>query len=463
MSSPVIDAKSTIFSKLFYTGKFEVPWYQRRYDWRKEQVSELLHDIDEAMREGRKCYFLGTIMLVEKGKRKQRWKINDGQQRMVTFSLICARLSRIFQEGSEQRYEGHALRVSFCLDENHTKRLSEADELEPRLTPPRNDKARYNLLIRGETIGTNGKLTEAWQLIDQFISGMELKECKKFMDFLLNKVEVACLYIPDAVDPNSVFETINCRGKPLDDLDLIRNYLYSYFNAEEQKPQRKTVYHNLESVREYLKYDKKATEYARCYFQCKYGFLRKDNFYRETRNKIRSMAGSISTKNKKSVGYIYDLVSEFSLSERVELFKVITNPSITDTDTNSFIQGFQTQSSTNNKKRNLLVFLKELQTYKITQPIVFALLNCYIKETDGGKKRGLAKRIHTNLKCVTSFVMRTAFVAPKFEPSHFESEFSDLAKNILSAKSLYDIKVMDVLKGCDSTYGIINDDRFIEK
>ena len=45
MSSPVIDAKSTIFSKLFYTRKFEVPWYQRRYDWEKEQVEELLYDI----------------------------------------------------------------------------------------------------------------------------------------------------------------------------------------------------------------------------------------------------------------------------------------------------------------------------------------------------------------------------------------------------------------------------------
>ena len=74
MSSPVIGAKSIVFSKLFYAGKFEVPWYQRRYDWRKEDVSELLHDIDEAMKEKRKCYFLGTIMLVEKREKEQRWK-----------------------------------------------------------------------------------------------------------------------------------------------------------------------------------------------------------------------------------------------------------------------------------------------------------------------------------------------------------------------------------------------------
>lgn len=447
----VITTNQMVFSHLFYEGKFAVPWHQRKYDWKKEHVWELLHDIEEAIKENRKCYFLGAVILIEKGTKF--WEINDGQQRMVTISLICARLSRSFYEANETRYEALALRVLFDLGVNSTARLPDADTLTPRLIPPRDDKNRYNLMIREENIGTNGKLTDAWQLIDQFFSGMGIAQSRRFMDFLLNKIEVACLYIPDDVDPNSVYETINCRGKDLEDLDLIRNFLYSFFNAEEEQSRRDTVHENLEAARTQLKTTERAGEYARCFFQCQYGFLPKNNFYRETRNIIR-------TRNKKnSADYVYELVADFGRQDRVELFKTVANPSMTD----SFIENFLGHSNSNNNKRNLSVFLSELKAYKVAQPMVFALLSRYLMETDTAKKKRLAKRIHTDLKRITSFIMRTAFVAPKFEPSHFESEFSSLAKKIMSEKRLYDIDIMGFLKEFDSVYGIIDDDKFIDK
>ncbi len=448
----IINTKPMIFSHLFHTGRFEVPWHQRRYDWTKEHVWELLRDIDEAVREKRKCYFLGAIMLLQKDERV--WEINDGQQRMVTFSLICACLCRLFYEASEQLHENRALRVLFNLDVNSTARLPDAAELDPRLTPPRDDKTRYNLMIRGESIGTNGKLTDAWAEIERFFEGMEIEKHKQFMDYLLNNIEVACLYIPDDVDPNSVYETLNCRGKQLEDLDLIRNYLYSYFNAAEEQPRRDTVHDNLENIRTQLRTDAKTGEYARCYFQCKYGFLPKQKFYRTARIKIRSLLSP-----EKPADDIYNLVTDFARQERVEIFQTITNPSATD----SLIKTFQTHSNSNRTKRNLSIFLQELKNYKVAQPMVFALLNRYVMESNATEKRRLAKRIHGNLKHITSFVMRTAFVAPKFEPSHFESEFSSLAKKIMSAEKPDNIDIMRSLKEFDGTYGIIDDDRFIDK
>ena len=90
----VIKAKAILFSDLFYQGCFDVPWHQRYYDWTRNDVQALLHDIADALKEERDCYFLGAIMLVEVEPR--RWEINDGQQRMVTISLICAALCRRF-------------------------------------------------------------------------------------------------------------------------------------------------------------------------------------------------------------------------------------------------------------------------------------------------------------------------------------------------------------------------------
>ncbi len=453
----VIDTKSTVFSRLYYTGKFEVPWHQRRYDWKKEHVSELLHDIDEAVSENRRCYFLGAIMLL--AKQGDSWQINDGQQRIVTISLICACLCRLFSEANDSRREAIALRLLFDLDENNTEQFCNADRLTPRLTPPRDDKTRYNQLIRGKNIGSNGKLTLAWQEIDNFIAGMGLEKARAFFDFLIQKVEIACLYIPTAVDPNSVYETINSRGKPLDDLDLIRNYLYSYFNDDSEEARRDTVHESLERVRVQLRDETKITDYARCYFQCRYGFLPKGSLYRETRKKIRADAESNSSGGRKPADYIYDLIEDFSRKEHVELFRIISAPSSGD----PFIEQFHTHSNKTTAVRNLFIFLKELQTYTVTQSIVFALLSHYINESDGRKQRKLAKLIHGRMKQFTSFVMRTAFVSLKFEPSQFEDEFANQAEMIQSGLSDDGTIFDEFLRECDAGYGILDDDKFVER
>ena len=85
-------------------------------------------------------------------------------------------------------------------------------------------------------------------------------------------------------------------------------------------------------------------------------------------------------------------------------------------------------------RRNLAVFLWELRGYTVTQPLVFALLTTYLRETDGWRKKRIAETVHKNLSRLTAFVLRTAFVAPKFEPSHFEAKFSNFAKEIMQSK-----------------------------
>ena len=449
----VIGSRATSFFRLFCGGRFKVPWHQRRYDWTPQHVEELLQDINEAMDADRRCYFLGTVILVKSASRE--WHINDGQQRMVTLSLICARLRRLFTDHNDSRREHLALRVLFDIDENSTQVLENIDRLSLRVTPPRDDKIRFNAMIRGRSIGTNGKLTQVWRQIDAFVFGMGVDKSKYFFDFLVQKLEVACLDIPDSVDPNSVYETINCRGKHLDELDLIRNHLYSYFNAGYDASRRDHVHENLEGIYTQLRGNKGFTDYVRCYFQSRYGFLQKSNFYRETRRHIQSNAIHEVTPSD----YVFDLVDHISQRARVELFRIIATPSGSDYFTKKFDQASGHASAA----RGLSVFLRELHTYKITQPLLFTLLSHYIKESDGRRRRPLARWIHVRIKHITSFVMRTAFVSPKFEPSHFESEFSNLAESIMSATNVCDVDVDGCLKDCDSTYDIIDDKKFKQK
>ncbi len=453
-SETVIESRAVNCFGLFCSGSFDVPWHQRRYDWTPQHVDELLQDLDEAVTENRHCYFLGTIILVATGS--ARWRINDGQQRIVTLSLIAARLLRSFAERGESSYQHRALRILFDIDENSTAGYRDADRLTPRVTPPREDKTRFNLLIRGRNIGENGKLLQAWRQIDAFVLGMGVDKSKKFFDFIIRKLEVSRLDIPASVDPNSVYETINNRGKQLDDLDLIRNHLYSYFNEEGESSRRATVHGNLEHVYTQLRDGQKFTDYARCYFQCAFGFLKKSSFYREARRHLQSQSRGSVDGGLSPADYIYDFVEKFSDKKTVEIFRTVASPN----RDSGFVEQLVSASGHANARRNIGTFLRELKAYTITQPLSFALLFRYDAEQEAKRRRRLARWVHARLNNITSFVMRTAFVAPKFEPSRFESEFADLAARLMTMTDVDTVDVDAGLRECDGTWGVIDDEKF---
>lgn len=456
--STVIKSEVTLFSELFHKGVFRVPWHQRYYDWKKGDVQALLQDVKLAIEERRDCYFLGAIMLIQNKSRS--WVVNDGQQRMVTVSLACAVLCRRFaRESPGSQREGLALRLLFNLPATSASSLSDADRYTPRIAPPDHDAMRYRQMIRGNTIGTNGMLTVAWEEIDKFFSAMSLADTERYFDFLLGKLEVACLWIPPQIDPNAIFETINCRGKPLDDLDLTRNFLYSHFNADEEEQRRRSVHEHLERVRTTLRSQQKASEYMRCRLQCRYGFLRRDHLYRDARDAIRTQRDRRPGDNRPPADYAFELAEQLGWQIGLELFRTMTasNP---DPD---FLRGFEQASGTNGKRRRLAVYLQELKAYKVTQPLVFALLSRYVKEQDGRGRRRVARRVDASFARLAAFVMRTAFVAPKFEPSHFETEFSNFAKLVESDDVIPDKEFRDFLKECDNAnFGVLDDSRFRE-
>ncbi len=447
----VIKADVMLFSKLFLQGRFEVPWHQRYYDWKNTDVLALLRDIKDALDEERDCYFLGAVMLIDISP--YRWEINDGQQRMVTVSLIWAALCRRFaHEIQDSQREGMSLRLLFDLEVNTICTINDTDLYTPRITPPRNDAMRYRQIIRGNTIGTNGTLTDAWKEIEDFFSLMNPEQVKRYFEFTLKKLEVACLRVPVRIDPTAVYETLNCRGKQLDDFDLIRNYLYSHFDRSTDSERRFSVHENLERIRVMISTPTKASEYLRCHLQCKFGFLRKDNFYRDVKKAI-----STQRDDENSEDYAFRLTEKITSREALELYRIISAP----TPNPDFVQAFEIASNTTHARRHLAIYLRELSEYKVTQPLVFSILTWYIKETDGRRRKRIAKIANRNLHRLATFVLRTAFVAQKFEPSHFETEFSNYAKRISDADQIPDTEFAEFLKECDSSeYEVLDDTKF---
>lgn len=214
----------TVFS-LLKENRFVVPWHQRYYDWKEENVKELLDDLSIAYEGDAPLYFLGTIMLI-KGK-DDRWEINDGQQRLITLSLVFARLRQILSDTGDFARAKNAMRVIFDIEEQDSPSPDEVKDLKPRISPPATDAPNYGLLIQCRPIGRNGKMVNAAKCIDEFVhdkSSNEPKWAPRFLDYIIKRLQVIELRVGHGIDPNGIFETLNFRGKSLDDVDLMRNY-----------------------------------------------------------------------------------------------------------------------------------------------------------------------------------------------------------------------------------------------
>ena len=129
---------SELLEKNFY-----IPSYQRGYRWNKEQVEDLLNDIDEFddTRDG-KFYCLQP--LVVKGK-ENSWIVIDGQQRLTTICLILNYLAQengkeIILEYQREKHLGKLSSVEFDIEsqikdndliwKNHVEGHPEDDNIE---------------------------------------------------------------------------------------------------------------------------------------------------------------------------------------------------------------------------------------------------------------------------------------------------------------------------------------------
>ena len=88
-----LTAEQRSLSRLFIQREqYIIPDYQRPYSWGLEQCSKLYDDINEAFNADTD-YFIGNIILAVGERSKDKPRVVDGQQRLITIWLIFKVLS----------------------------------------------------------------------------------------------------------------------------------------------------------------------------------------------------------------------------------------------------------------------------------------------------------------------------------------------------------------------------------
>lgn len=239
--------KSKAISLLSYLQKPQclwIPLYQRYFNWKEKQFSDLYEDIKSLIDESVDTHYLGPVILLEKekeplgntlaGKKYKTMEIIDGQQRVTTitiFILIILHLSGKYMLNPE---------IKNNLEE--AIKIFEQNLGAKKLQLHTNDDVDLqNLFDASPKKVTSKAIEKCWTYFERAISE-DLNEDLNFLDKIgksLEKLIVVIIEIEEKDDPQTIYDRINTTALPLSNFDKIKNYIFLAYDRKEQEELKK--------------------------------------------------------------------------------------------------------------------------------------------------------------------------------------------------------------------------------
>lgn len=195
---------------------FEIPAYQRLYEWESTQIEELLNDMKKACDKGQQ-YFIGNITTSKKSENEgEKFILIDGQQRLTTLWFIGFYLaSKGSDKWKEFILQDEKLRITMPIRENEEKALKDLAN---------NIVGKENLAqsLLGKDIYQN--IFDAFKCIESwFVSGNGKDiDLAKFAKYIYESVCFVFVELAQNTDLNRFFVRMNNRGKQLEKHEILK-------------------------------------------------------------------------------------------------------------------------------------------------------------------------------------------------------------------------------------------------
>lgn len=267
-----LTAEQRSLSRLFVQREqYIIPDYQRPYSWGLEQCSKLYDDINEAFNADTD-YFIGNIILSVGEREKDKPRVIDGQQRLISIWLIFKVLSvlkpeiRVLKDAIQTyNWDGSKSAIKIFSDVIET----DDKDILGKVSEWGKDDFEHCLIGRIKPDGTfvypeKDKRIIANALYFYYVYKKFLEECteKEFMVYLRYLLEQVSILPIELVGTNqeeadnralTIFETINNRGMDLADADIFKARLYVKAITDEEKSEFINLWRSFKESAENIK------------------------------------------------------------------------------------------------------------------------------------------------------------------------------------------------------------------
>lgn len=212
--------------------QYQVPLYQRPYQWSDANRAQLWEDIlqlaDERLEDSSATHFLGSLVLSPSpgsvAGSVQRFLVVDGQQRLTTLTLLLAAIR-------DHHTENDAERKAEAVNERFLINKFEPEEFRLKLVPTQADRDDYLAVIdRLPEAGRTGPVGDAYRFFRQKLITADDPEDPHDIDRIeataMQGISLVVVTTEHGDNVHRIFESLNNTGLRLSQADLLRNYLF---------------------------------------------------------------------------------------------------------------------------------------------------------------------------------------------------------------------------------------------
>ena len=227
--------------KVFSDKLLRVPDYQRGYAWDERQWKDLVEDL-EVMRSDQEHY-TGTLVLHldplnkqvidEEGKALKVYDVVDGQQRLTTVIVLLDCISKELQQYEKKATLANGIRKNYIqivdIENQEKARLTLNKDCHEFFV---NNIIAIDKTLTGPQIKSHERLERAQKFFMKYLENIRQQYPIEFEQRLLdlltkitNYLMLTVYKVPNASDVGVIFEVMNNRGKPLSEMEKVKNYL----------------------------------------------------------------------------------------------------------------------------------------------------------------------------------------------------------------------------------------------
>ncbi|MBI5055921.1 MAG: DUF262 domain-containing protein [Nitrospirae bacterium] len=213
------------------TKQYVIPLFQRTYSWTNKEWEILWKDLIELCEaDNPRTHFIGSIVnmpTVSVPEGVAKFLLIDGQQRLTTIFILLTLLRNKARESQRQEF---AEEINNTLLVNPYKKDNDFF----KLMPTQVDRETYKNLINGKPNEADNQLTRAYSFFDKKLKQLQL-EHEKLKKIITSYFSVVSIVLDADDNPYLVFESLNAKGRPLTQADLIRNYFFMRIHVDKQE------------------------------------------------------------------------------------------------------------------------------------------------------------------------------------------------------------------------------------
>lgn len=248
------DSGTKDFGSILSGGLYRIPNYQRGYAWTRNEVNDFLDDLEYVTGEtgGLEEHYLNSIIVAETSGVNDKLHVIDGQQRLITASLVANEILRKTSSLHDDSDSGstHLKKTIESKLYNDVFKTSPSETVR-RVLPAEEHRSIYRKIVTTDiqsprsiekiqsraSSPSEQKLVSATMTIrkriDNILDESTAVEGKNdellFLDMLsssLHSTFNATLHkVNNASEAGRIFEAINDRGRDLNRADKIKSYL----------------------------------------------------------------------------------------------------------------------------------------------------------------------------------------------------------------------------------------------